>query len=258
MACRRLCEVCNCAATGLLQQGHLKGALELLKRAEQVAEKSQNDQAITWNNLACYYRRTGKLRTAVSFLERALMIEEFVRDADAAQTHLNLCATLSQLKRHADALYHAQTAVIRMYELLSLPAAARSSSPSSGRSRRNAAGQEPGHGEDEAAKKEEPTEQATVLCIAYHNLAVEHEYLKNYEAAIHAYAMGMRWASSLLSERHQLVGILRGSVEAVKGKVPPGSAAMRQAMGLLAAAGGAARPRRRREAGGRGCRWSTA
>ncbi|CAE8648749.1 unnamed protein product, partial [Polarella glacialis] len=34
-ACRRLCEACNFAATVLLQQENLKGAHELLKRAEQ-------------------------------------------------------------------------------------------------------------------------------------------------------------------------------------------------------------------------------
>ena len=42
-----------------------------------------------------------------------------VNGADMAQTHLNLCATLSQLGRHERALYHAQAALIRMYETLS-------------------------------------------------------------------------------------------------------------------------------------------
>ena len=37
-----------------------------------------------------------------------------VNGADMAQTHLNLCATLSQLSRHERALYHAQAVLIRM------------------------------------------------------------------------------------------------------------------------------------------------
>lgn len=212
-ACRRLCEVCNCTATMMLQQGNLRGAHALLKRAEQVAEKSDLDKAITWNNMACYYRRTGKLRTAVAFLERALAIEEHLREADAAQTHLNLCATLSQLQRHAEALNHAQSALIRIYEILApiLLRGQLSLNPSS------------------TMKRKDNIEQVTVLCIAYHNLAVEHEYLKHFEAAMCAYAEGVRWAKQFLGEGHQLVGILSDSVEAVKLKLQPKSGAIARA-----------------------------
>lgn len=214
-ACRRLCEVCNCAATAMLQKNNTKGAHELLKRAEQVSEKSDLDRAITWNNLACYYRRMGKFRTAVTFLERALAIEEHTRNADAAQTHLNLCATLSQLQRHVDALYHAQSALIRIYEILApLMLSGKLSTSGTG------------------APGEERHEQVTVLCIAYHNLAVEHEYLKNFEAAICSYAEGARWASGFLGPGHQLIDILRKSVDAVKAKLPANSGALKRAQEL--------------------------
>jgi len=217
-ACRQLCEACNCTATVMLQDGNLRGAHDLLKRAEQVADKSDLDRAITWNNLACYYRRMGKLRTAVTYLERALEIEEFIRDADAAQTHLNLCATLSQLERHADALYHAQSALIRVYEILS-PAMLEGKLSSE-------------KGQD--GQEDQGAELVTVLCIAYHNLAVEHEYLKNYEAAVCAYAEGVRWSSKFLKEGHQLCGILKDSVEAVRPKLPPHSGAARRVAELTA------------------------
>jgi len=198
----------------MLQQENLRGAHELLKRAEQVAEKSDLDRAITWNNLACYYRRTGKLRTAVTFLERALAIEEHTGNADAAQTHLNLCATLSQLQRHADALYHAQSALIRIYEILAPLMLSGELAPGN------------------ADVGDERHEQVTVLCIAYHNLAVEHEYLKNFESAVTTYAEGLRWASRFLSDGHQLVGILKDSVEAVKAKLPLNSRALKRAKEL--------------------------
>mmetsp|Transcript_95906 Transcript_95906/g.286278 ORF Transcript_95906/g.286278 Transcript_95906/m.286278 type:complete len:328 (-) Transcript_95906:58-1041(-) len=216
-ACRRLCEACNFAATTMLQQENLKGARDLLKRAEQVAEKSDLDRAITWNNLACYYRRTGKLRTAVNFLERALAIEEHTGNADSAQTHLNLCATLSQLQRHADALNHAQSALIRIYEILAplMLSGELSSLP------------------HRAKTGDERHEQVTVLCIAYHNLAVEHEYLKNFESALCTYAEGLRWATRFLAEGHQLIGILRDSVEAVKGKLPQTSRALKRTTDLM-------------------------
>lgn len=211
--CRRLCEVCNCAATALLSQGHLKGAHDLLKRAEELANKNQMNKAITWNNMACYYRHTGKLRSAATLLERALEIEEHASPSAAAQTHLNLCATLSQLNRHADALYHAQSAMIRMYEILSpLMVGGKLSSLPLG---------------------EEQSEQVTVLCISYHNTAVEHEYLKNHDGAICAYSEGARWAVQFLGESHELVGILKGSVDAVKGKLKPGSGALKRAEQIL-------------------------
>merc|ERR1719163_2116343 len=164
------------------------------------------------NNLACYYRRTGKLRSAATLLERALEIEEYTDPAAAAQTHLNLCATLSQLNRHADALYHAQSAMIRMYEILTPAMVA---------------------GKMASPLKEEQFELVTVLCIAYHNTAVEHEYLKNYDGAICAYSQGAQWADQFLGKDHQLIGILKESVEAVKGKLKPGSGALKRAEELL-------------------------
>lgn len=196
-ACKQLCEVCNYCATTMLQQGNLRAAQDLLKRAEQVAERSDVDRAITLNNLACFYRRTGKLRTALTFLERALDIEERRPEADTSQTHLNLCATLSQLRRHDRALYHAQCALIRMYEILS-PAMLR------GEFRK---GEELGM---------EARERLSVLCIAYHNLAVEHEYLKNYQSALSAYREGIRWAKDCLGEDHQIHQILQYSFNAVQ------------------------------------------
>lgn len=215
-ACSLLCEACNGAAATMLQQENLRAARELLKRAEQVADRSDLDRAVTWNNLACYYRRTGKLRSAVIFLERALAIEDSAGNADAAQTHLNLCATLSQLNRHGDALVHAQSALIRMYEVLG---------PRMLVGELSLAG---------SVAREEVHDQITVLCIAYHNLAVEHEYLKHYDAAICAYAEGMRWASRFLGDGHQLFDILRESVDAVKAKLSPHSTAFRRVTEQLA------------------------
>jgi len=213
-ACRRLCEACNVVGQSLLQQEHLKGAHELLKRAEEVAEKHPRDKAVTWNNLACYYRRVGKLRVAVTLLERALEIEEYTSPDEATQTHLNLCATLSQLNRHAEALSHAQSAMIRLYEILS-----------------------PMMIQGKFSKQpldEEQSEQVLVLCIAYHNSAVEKEYLKKYEGAMRAYMEGYDWASGFLSPDHQLIEIMKSSIEAMRGNLKPGSLALVRADEILA------------------------
>jgi hypothetical protein len=61
----------------------------------------------------------------------------------------------------------------------------------------------------------EARERMSVLCIAYHNLAVEHEYLKNYQSALSAYREGIRWAKDFLGEDHQIHQILQYSFNAV-------------------------------------------
>jgi len=197
---KRLWENYNFVATILLQQGDLRSTYELLKRAETLAEGSPIEKALTFNNLACYYRRAGKLRTALTYLEKALSIEEKVNGPDMAQTHLNLCATLSQLGRHERALFHAQAALIRMYETLCKVLY-------------------------ESHPSDEPVEKSTlapalldrvsVLCIAYHNLAVEHEYLKDVTQAMHAYKEGLRWAWRFLGEDHQICGIMKQAIGAL-------------------------------------------
>lgn len=82
--------------------------------------------------------RRGKLHTALQYLEQALRIEVAAPGGESpACTHLNMCAVLSQLARHEQALLHARSAI----EIL----------------------------------REEPN--TNVLAIAYHNLAVEQEHL---------------------------------------------------------------------------------
>jgi hypothetical protein len=51
---------------------------------------------MTYNNMACYYRKLGHLRSALIYLEKALDIEsKQVQKASMADTHLNTCAVLS-------------------------------------------------------------------------------------------------------------------------------------------------------------------
>jgi len=71
------------------------------------------------------------------------------------------------------------------------------------------------HGELKGDLGTEARERMSVLCIAYHNLAVEHEYLKNYQSALSAYREGIRWAKDFLGEDHQIHQILEYSYNAV-------------------------------------------
>lgn len=73
--------------------------LELLKKAEILTERDDAGRAVTFNNLACYYRRQGKLHAALSHLQKALKIEARLSNVEnPADTHLNMCAVLSQVR----------------------------------------------------------------------------------------------------------------------------------------------------------------
>jgi hypothetical protein len=84
-------------------------AYELLKKAEILTSPSgyitdkrmrMKLRAVTFNNFGCFYKRRGKLHAALQYLAKALKIELTSEEVDnPAGTHLNLCATLSQLAR---------------------------------------------------------------------------------------------------------------------------------------------------------------
>ena len=80
-------------------------------------------RAITYNNFACLFRKTNKLRNALHYLEMALQLEydnlihaeetvpEALSISNPCEIHLNICAILSQLGKHEVALHHAMKAL---------------------------------------------------------------------------------------------------------------------------------------------------
>lgn len=76
-------------------------SLHFLKKAEILCQSSVNFKSITYNNMACFYRKTNKLKQALNFLQQAIHIENQMEyPLSLADTHLNMCAVLSQLNRH--------------------------------------------------------------------------------------------------------------------------------------------------------------
>jgi tetratricopeptide (TPR) repeat protein len=115
-----------------------------LKKAELLAMQSNHHRAITYNNLACYYRRIKKYRSALTYLENALAIELKLESVDSlADTRLNMCAVLSQLNQHTEALEHVMMSIVMLQEDIL------------------------GNG------KNKNTERLPVLAIAYDNMGVE-------------------------------------------------------------------------------------
>ncbi|CAJ1371175.1 unnamed protein product, partial [Effrenium voratum] len=173
-----------------LRKGQYKQAFEQLKYAEAVVVSKQgkdeptNLMSVTCNNLGCYYKKVGKLHAALSYLRKALKIEVSLQtdDVTVAGTHLNVCAILSKLDKHDKALQHALCAL----ELIS--------------SRVNAEGT--------------TQDEYSVLAIAYHNVAVERDYLHQLQEAAAAYQQGHQVAKKCLGDQHPLTQTLAKNANA--------------------------------------------
>jgi hypothetical protein len=90
-----------------LQKEDFKLCMDLLKKAELFSEGNPRIRAMTYNNFACLFRKTNKLRNALSYLEMALEMEytclnsndeavsESLTISNPSEIHLNICAILS-------------------------------------------------------------------------------------------------------------------------------------------------------------------
>lgn len=127
------------------------------------------------------------------FDSQSLKIESKLANVqNPADTHINACAVLSQLGRHASALEHAQNALILLQEeLLSPP------------------------GSDTAGAPPQ-ADRIAVLAIAYHNIGVEQEFLKRYEQSMLSYRKGVEVAERYLGSKHAICVTLRNSLIAAK------------------------------------------
>ena len=202
--CKQLCEICNILAVYYLKKEDINSALDLLKKSEELCENNELGQAMTFNNMACYYRRIGKMRTALNFLQRALTIESRLQRPEIqADTHLNICAVLSQLNKHELALNHAMSAVILLQEMM----LAKRLDPSA-------------FAEDEEDLPPETSKDRTaVLAIAYHNMGVEQEFLRSYPAAILSYKKAVNFAEKNLGPEDGITQNLRNVFENAKVEV---------------------------------------
>eukprot|EP00930_Biecheleria_cincta_P051552 TRINITY_DN3673_c0_g1_i2.p1 TRINITY_DN3673_c0_g1~~TRINITY_DN3673_c0_g1_i2.p1 ORF type:complete len:975 (+),score=173.46 TRINITY_DN3673_c0_g1_i2:123-2927(+) len=179
-----------------LRKGQFKQAFDQLKYAEaavlanQAEDEPTNLLSVTCNNLGCYYKKVGKMHAALSYLRKALKIEVSLQsdDVTVAGTHLNVCAILSKLDKHEKAVQHANCAL----ELISARVAALG---------------------DKASQDE-----YSVLAIAYHNVAVERDYMHQMEEAAAAYQQGHQVAKKCLGEQHPLTQTLGKNADAARQK----------------------------------------
>jgi hypothetical protein len=174
-----------------MRNGDLKAAFEQLKYAEAILiannTEAANDSllAVTYNNLGCFFKKTGKMHASLSYLRRALKSEVALEtdDVTVAGTHLNICSVLSKLGKHDKANQHALMAL----ELISAKL--------------------------EGSPDEVTHDDYMVLAMAYHNVAVEREYLKDWDHAAMAYKQGYQVAKRILGDDHPLAETLNTNCE---------------------------------------------
>jgi len=144
-------------------------------------------RAVTYNNMGCFYKSMSKLHTALQFLRKAQSIEERSqgRCQNPAGTHLNLCALLSQMGKHPEALTHAQRAL----ELLEA----------------NPPAEAGGGGSSES-----------LICVAYFNMGAEFEHLRKTSEACWAYQRAYESCLSELGEEHALSKQISGCLDQLK------------------------------------------
>ncbi|DAZ99090.1 TPA: hypothetical protein N0F65_008395 [Lagenidium giganteum] len=198
-SCKTVGEMCNLLAMTYLQQEQFPVVLELLKKAEILTEQHPAGRAVTFNNFACYYRRQGNLHKALGYLNEAIKIESKLENIpNRADTHLNLCAVLSQLGKHQNALEYAQSALILLHEELQVAQ----------------------HGTTNQHAIEGPKlDRMAVLGVAYHNVGVEQEFLKRYDLSIQSYKKGVELTSRFLGDSHGIVVTLQNSLLQAKRNV---------------------------------------
>merc|ERR1719214_369540 len=191
--CQQLVLSCNKEGMDFLRKGQYKQAFEQLKYAEAILVANHSEDkptsllAVTCNNLGCYYKKVGKLHAALSYLRKALKIEVSLQtdDVTVAGTHLNICAILSKLEKHDKAVQHALCSL----ELISNRIAQSESSVQS--------------------------DDYSVLAIAYHNVAVEREFLHQWDQAAMAYQKGFQVAKRCLGDQHPLTQTLGKNCDSV-------------------------------------------
>ena len=179
-AMAELCEIYNDLASEMLESGDAPGALNLLRKAEGVGINNFC-KVKTLNTLACYYRHVGKARIAENYLLKALEIQ-----CDMSNTHVNLCAVLSELGKHEDAMLHAMQAVILMQD-----------------------------NSIAAHKNVKIICDPSLMAIAYINLGVELEYLKRNQEAMGFYKRALSYCSKKLAGDHPIARNAASAVQAL-------------------------------------------
>ena len=197
--CLTICNLANLHSVQLVRVNEAKEALSWLRRAEFLSQGDYRCLAVTYNNIATCYNRIQQPRTALKYLEMALEKERCLEDSNfQADTHLNMCAVFSQMGLHDLALHHAQNAIciVQSSLLMTFLPDTKSNRKKERKKDKNFddRGEKQVSDEMKNELKKELKERISILCLAYHNLGVEQEFLKMYVEALESYKLATQFS----------------------------------------------------------------
>lgn len=178
----------NRRAMDYLQNKDFKNCFAFLSKAEHLLSSRlhnfNNLYGTTLNNFACYYRRCQNFTTALNFLRKGLEIltKSPICIPSLAGTYLNICAILSEMGNHLEALKNAVKALKLLKE------------------------------------NRKDSNNATLLIAAYSNIGLEYEFLHNYNEAAKVYLEALKTSERHLGNDHFLTEKLKISLKKVTGK----------------------------------------
>lgn len=212
----------NSMGVKLMDARSYEDALSALRKAEALVEQASRWpggseavrtrlMVITYNNLGCLFRRRSAPAEALLYLNRALAAGQGSppNTRSAAATHLNICAAYTSLKRHREALGHAERAALMVQrDLFAAPAAAHRSGAHFHEGLA-AVGARLAAADSHAARRA-VRDAAGVLSMAYHNAALAHERLGTLTEARVSFARARAVADRLLGPKtHTAVTLAR-------------------------------------------------
>ncbi|GMH37859.1 hypothetical protein BSKO_05743 [Bryopsis sp. KO-2023] len=186
--CESTVKQMNGAATVLMRRHKMREAHEMLKKAEMLTTSKflmHTDDVVriylrstTLNNLACYWLRRGSPRGAMKLLNQALALEVSKKEnasglSDCEITYMNMCVALSKLGRHREALACINSAITGLLKRKEVHRAFLT-----------------------LADLQDRHFYRRVMSSAYHNLATEHEHLKQPDKARQAFRCADLWSKT--------------------------------------------------------------
>ena len=173
-----------------LPKNEFKSALELLEMAQLLSNQPYLEnldldiKVLVLNNLGCVYRRMGKLEKAFGFMDQAQQtLEQNGLRRYSGITYLNICAICSQSGDHQRSLQYAQTGLIEFQNQLN----------------------EVLRDQQSKNNKKLIGEKAKYVAISFFNIAVEEEFLKNFDRSLSFYKQAIETLQNYSSSEANLV-----------------------------------------------------
>ncbi|TNV83578.1 hypothetical protein FGO68_gene3926 [Halteria grandinella] len=217
MPVQEIIVTCNKLAMTALAGENYKECYTFLKRSEAILDDTKQKMllsagsrglnyeqmtklySLTMNNMGCYYKKIQRPNVALKYMMKALNSDlELQRQSNRsmvstiASTKLNICAILSLLGKHQEALGYVKSAIYDYQDLLERKQAQMMQQhPGSEEQEKTEGAQPPVNSDDDEINYFSLLQS---LSIAYFNEGVEHEHLKDYHSALSSYTRSRDFA----------------------------------------------------------------